>query len=340
MPAYRFMKNDNGNDTLSLSLPAGRYEFKLTRGNWAKVECNKDGTGTGNRSLQVESDTLISLSVSGWQDRFGAPVKKTTASRNVRIIDTAFFMPQLNRYRRVWIYLPPDYKKSTCPVIYMHDGQNLFEDSSSYAGEWGIDEFLDTARMKDCIVVGIDHGGARRTNEYCPYDMERFGKGEGDRYLEFIVRTLKPYIDRTYFPLRDRDHTFIGGSSMGGLISMYALLKYPKIFGGAGIFSPAFWVGPGIFRDIKRKGCKVKARIYFYAGKSESESMVPDMLKAMTGMAAVSKKTKMTTVIRDAGRHNEQTWRREFPLFYEWLMYGNTKGPVMTDILSNVTRPE
>ena len=157
-------------------------------------------------------------------------------------------------------------------------------------------------------------------NEYNPYDNERFGKGEGDLYADFIVQTLKPFIDREYRTLRKRDNTFIAGSSMGGLISMYAVLKYPKVFGGAGIFSPAFWIsGEKIYDDILAKGSKVKAKLYFYGGKLEGESMVPDMLKAFAGMAAVSK-SKMTTVIRDEGKHNEPTWRKEFPLFYEWIM--------------------
>ena len=100
---------------------------------------------------------------------------------------------------------------------------------------------------------------------------------------------------------------------------MYAVLKYPKVFGGAGVFSPAFWVGPKIFDDIIEKGKKVKSRIYFYAGKQEGETMVPLTLKAFEEMSKVSR-SKMTTVIRDEGKHNEPRWRIEFPLFYEWLM--------------------
>ena len=100
---------------------------------------------------------------------------------------------------------------------------------------------------------------------------------------------------------------------------MYAILKYPKTFGGAGVFSPAFWVsGSKIFNEIKVKGEKVKGKIYFYSGKLEGETMVPDMLKAFETMAAVSK-AKMETVIRDDGKHNEPTWRKEFPLFYKWI---------------------
>lgn len=107
---------------------------------------------------------------------------------------------------------------------------------------------------------------------------------------------------------------------MGGLISLYAVLKYPKVFGGAGIFSPAFWIsGVKIFEDIKAKGKKVDAKIYFYGGGKEGQTMVPDMLKAYEEMSKVSKSV-MTNLIRDDGQHNEARWRIEFPLFYKWMM--------------------
>ena len=100
---------------------------------------------------------------------------------------------------------------------------------------------------------------------------------------------------------------------------MYAVLKYPEIFGRAGVFSPAFWVGPKIFDDIKAKGEKVNARIYFYAGGQEGETMVPDTKKASELMSQVSK-SQLITVIKSEGKHNEQRWRMEFPAFYEWIM--------------------
>ena len=133
------------------------------------------------------------------------------------------------------------------------------------------------------------------------------------------MKTLKPFIDKNYRTLKDKENSFIAGSSMGGLISLYAVLKYPKVFGGVGIFSPAFWIsGTKIFDGIKKQGKKVNSRIYFYGGKQEGETMVPDMLKAFESMAKVSK-SKMTTVIRDDGKHNEARWRIEFPLFYDWI---------------------
>jgi predicted alpha/beta superfamily hydrolase len=207
----------------------------------------------------------------------------------------------------------------------MHDGQNVFDDATSFSGEWGVDEAIDTLglKTKECIVVGIDNGGSKRLNEYSPYDFSlqggQKGNGEGDMYIQFLVKTLKPHIDKKYRTLKDKKNTFTAGSSMGGLISMYAALKYPKVFGGAGVFSPAFWVGPKIFDDIKAKGKKVNAKIYFYAGDDEGESMVPMTIRAFNEMHRVSK-SKMSAVIRAGGKHNEPRWRVEFPLFYEWLM--------------------
>lgn len=320
---YKFKKDANGSYYFDLQLIEGSYEYKITRGSWEKTECKKGGAGSSNRVLKVPADPKIDIVIEEWADRFAAKPRVSTASKNVCIIDTAFLIPQLKRVRRVWIYLPDSYcdgSNRRYPVLYMHDGQNLFDDATSYSGEWGVDEFLDSTTLSKCIVVAIDHGGSKRLNEYNPYDSDRFGKGEGSQYVDFLVKNLKPFIDKQYRTLKNKDNTFIAGSSMGGLISMYAVLKYPKVFGGAGVFSPAFWIsGPLIYDDIKQKGARVKSKIYFYGGKLENERMVPDMLKAFDEMALVSS-SKMTTVIRDDGKHTEGTWRKEFPLFYQWLL--------------------
>jgi len=329
---FQFQKNEKGY-FLELSLSTGSYEYKITRGGWDKVECTKEGKDVGNRTLKVDADANVEISVEGWRDLFAtsSQPKKSTANKNVRVLDTAFFIPQLNRIRRVWVYLPPTYNSSSKKyrVLYMHDGQNVFDDATSFSGEWGVDEAIDTLGLKyrECIVIGIDNGGDKRLNEYCPYDFSLNGiaansttnVGEGRKYVDFLVKTLKPFIDKKYRTLKDSKNTFTAGSSMGGLISMYAVLEYPKIFGGAGVFSPAFWVAPKIFDDIKAKGKKVNAKIYFYAGDAEGESMVPMTIRAFNEMHRVSK-SKMAEVIRAGGKHNEPRWRVEFPMFYEWLM--------------------
>ncbi len=320
---YRLQKNDQGNYSFGVKLADGTYEFKITRGSWAKVECKRGGADIQNRFLKLSSDTTIDLMVEEWADNIERKPRVSTAGKNVHIVDTAFLIPQLNRTRRVWIYLPPGYEtsKKRYPVLYMHDGQNVFDDLTSFAGEWSVDETLDSIsnHAGEMIVVAVDHGGDKRANEYCPYDMEKYGKGEGDQYLDFLVRTLKPFIDKNYRTEKNKKSTFIAGSSMGGLISMYAVLKYPKVFGSAGVFSPAFWIGPKIFNDIKVKGARVNSRIYFYCGAEEGETMQPDTEKAFSEMRKISK-SRMICVVRADGKHSEWVWKEEFPLFYLWLM--------------------
>ena len=320
---FRFQKNESGNYSLGIKLADGMYEYKVTRGGWDKVECKKGGAGIQNRFFKLSSDTTIDLMVEEWADNIEKKPRISTAGKNVHIVDTAFFIPQLNRTRRVWIYLPPDYATSNkrYPVLYMHDGQNVFDDLTSFAGEWSVDETLDSigSHSGEMIVVAVDHGGDKRINEYCPYDMEKYGKGEGDKYVDFLAKTLKPFVDKTYRTQKDKKNTFVAGSSMGGLISMYAVLKYPKVFGGAGVFSPAFWIGPRIFDDIKAKGARVNSKIYFYCGAQEGETMQPDTEKAFSEMRKISK-SRMVCVVRADGKHSEWVWKEEFPLFYLWLM--------------------
>jgi len=320
---YHFQKNEQGSYSLGIKLADGAYEFKITRGGWDKVECRKGGVNIQNRFLRLSSDTTIDLVVEEWADNIEGKPKVSTAGKNVHMVDTAFLIPQLNRTRRVWIYLPSDYSatKKHYPVLYMQDGQNVFDDVTSFAGEWSVDETMDSIgnHTREMIVVAVDHGGDKRINEYCPYDMEKYGKGEGNKYIDFLVKTLKPFIDKSYRTEKNKKNTFIAGSSMGGLISMYAILKYPRVFGGAGVFSPAFWIGPEIFNDIAAKGAKVNSKIYFYCGAQEGETMQPDTEKAFSEMRKISKST-MVCVVRADGKHSEQVWKEEFPLFYLWLM--------------------
>jgi predicted alpha/beta superfamily hydrolase len=317
------LKTINGTPGITIELAKGMYDYKFTKGSWSSVETLDKGFPTANRNVVVETDTIIHVEIEQWADHFPKKEKQSTASKNVHIADDSFYIPQLDRYRRVWIYLPESYRtsKQKYPVLYMHDGQNVFDDATSAYGEWGVDEALDTLgpKRKEIIVVGIDNGDNKRLNEYSPYDMEKYGKGEGDQYVDFLVQTLKPYIDKHYRTRRNKTNTFTAGSSMGGLISFYAILKYPKVFGGAGVFSPAFWIAPQLKSIHPKQAKKVKGKIYFYAGGQESETMVTDMLNVFDQMRQLSK-AKIKTVIRAEGKHNEPAWRQEFPLFYHWII--------------------
>ncbi|MFD0941894.1 alpha/beta hydrolase [Pedobacter boryungensis] len=323
-PEYQFSKRNSLTYVLEKQLSINVYEYKITRGSWEKVETNSKGNAIGNRSLNLKKDTIVKISVSNFADQFKKELPKHTSSVNVHIIDTAFLIPQLATKRRVWIYLPPSYASSTkkYPVLYMHDGQNLFDQLTSGYGEWGVDELLDSLSAKgqeEFIVVGIDHGGSERLKEYNPYDSE-YGKGKGKDYVDFLVHNLKPFIDQHYRTEKDAKNTAIAGSSMGGLISMYAIATYPKVFGKAGIFSPAFWIGKTIETDVQNAFKNLNgSKIYLVAGDLESKTMISDMKNVFQLLNPTGKNKNIRVVEKADGKHSEWFWHREFVDFYKFI---------------------
>ena len=323
--AWRLKPTSGGGYLLRKRLQTGVYHFKVTRGSWQTVECNADGTPIVNRNMVIVNDTTILMNIANWQDAFSVAQKTHTASPCVHIISEKFEMPQLGRQRRIWIYLPSDYhlNNKSYPVIYMQDGQNLFDTYTAAYGEWGVDEILDKLPVKNqCIIIGVDHGDEYRLTEYNPYDS-KYGKGRGDDYVDFLVKTLKPYIDSHYRTEQNAEHTTIAGSSMGGLISMYAALRYPAVFGSAGVFSPAFWTAPEMYRFAQNQQLATHSRFYFICGDMESDMMVNDMKKmaAIITAKGVARDNAPVIVVRGAA-HNEKQWNGDFPEFYEWLMKG------------------
>ena len=307
------------------NLAPGKHQFKFTRGSWQKGETTTKGVDIENREVELNQDVSQNIIIEGWKDDFPDKPKPNTATAQVKIVDTAFFIPQTNQTRRIWIYLPKSYttSKKIYPVLYMNDGQNLFNEQTAPFGEWGIDETLDSLQAKgekECIVVGIDNGGDKRMSEYNPYDHDKFGKGEGTQYVAFLVETLKPFIDKNYRTITGPGNTYIAGSSMGGLISMYAIMKYPNVFGGAGIFSPAFWTAPAIYDDaVKAKIPGMAHKFYFYAGGSESGIMVPDMDK-MISIVESKGAYHVQRLMAPLGKHDEAAWRKVFPYFYKFII--------------------
>ena len=321
--AYKFLLTNENSFELILNLPAGQYAYKCTRGNWGKVECLANGKDVSDHSFQISADTTIEINIEAWRDDFAPVSKMHTASKQVHIMDTAFFIPQLNRNRRIWIYLPEGYSKTKrhYPVMYMHDGQNIFDAYTSGFGEWGVDECLDSLIKKGkpaCIVIGIDNG-PKRFIEYNPYEFRQYGKGEGDQYLEFLVQTLKPFIDKQYRTLSSKENTIIAGSSMGGLISYYAMLQYPGVFGKAGIFSPAFWTVPIIKTVTNTLAGKMDGKFFFYMGGLEGGTYITDMEEVQEILGRNSR-AMIYSVIDPESSHNEQAWRKWFAEFYTWIM--------------------
>lgn len=251
--------------------------------------------------------------------------KVSTATAEVTVLNKVFVMPGLNRSRQVRLYLPPLYGTSdkNYPVLYMHDGQNVFDNATAYAGEWGVDESLNelaAAGQLELIVVAIDNGGEQRMTELNPVDHAEFGKAEGKAYIEFIVNTVKPYIDQHYRTLADVEHTGIMGSSMGGLISHYAILQFPQVFGKAGIFSPSYWAVGQQVRWFENQPAAKDALLYFYMGGKEGDSMVPDVERVYQAVLSKGHAAELAQyhLVADV-EHNEAAWRNEFKTAVLWL---------------------
>ena len=177
--AWQLKVQSSGSYRLLKIMPKGNSIFKVTEGSWNMVESKSSGTDVDNRNMVIDHDTTISLNIEAWKDEQPVQQRQHTASRNVHIISENFDIPQLGRQRRVWIYLPTDYTEShrKYPVIYMSDGQNLFDEFTSGYGEWGVDELMNKLPAdKQCIIIGVDHGGEHRLMEYNPYDS-KYGKG-------------------------------------------------------------------------------------------------------------------------------------------------------------------
>jgi predicted alpha/beta superfamily hydrolase len=320
---YQFTKREETWELTLGNVENGIHQFKCTQGSWETVEdsASKDIT---NRIINLHSDTTIYITTYGWKRVGDSKPGKHTASVNVHVISDSFYMPQLKRKRKVWIYLPSNYTTSTqkYPVLYMQDAQNLFDEFTAPFGEWNVDETLDSLQKqtgKFCIVVGIDHGDKKRLVEYNPYFAKEFGAGEGLAYTEFLVKTLKPFIDKNYRTKTTSNNTAVAGSSMGALISTYAMLKYPTVFGSAGIFSPAYWIASSINDFAKKEGYKNRNnRFWFYGGGKEGFTMMADMQKMQK---IISKKAINTVLTKDDNaQHNEAAWRKWFPEFYLWWM--------------------
>ena len=243
----------------------------------------------------------------------------STKSANVSVLEKEFVIENLNDIsHKIWVYLPPDYHQSekNYPVIYMHDAQNLFDNKTSFIGEWEIDETLNELYKKtgkSFIVVGVENGGEKRTEEYTPWKNEKYGGGKGEVYINFIVKTLKPFIDKNYRTKPGREYTSLIGSSLGGLISYYGGLKYPATFSKIGALSTSFWFSDSVHNFTKEKGKLVNTKIYFLVGEKEGEEMVEGTKKTVKLLSEIGfPKENMVTKIVVDGEHNEALWKREF----------------------------
>lgn len=187
--------------------------------------------------------------------------------------------PQLKRQRDILAYLPRSYDAGNrrYPVVYMQDGQNLFDAATSFAGEWRVDETLEAAEPEvEVIVVAIPNAGEQRCDEYSPWEDPESGGGSGDAYLDFVVHTVKPRVDAAFRTLPGREHTGIAGSSMGGLISLYALFHHRDTFGFAGAMSPSLWFAERAIFPLVQSAPVPPGRLYLDVGTGEGAEALAD----------------------------------------------------------------
>ncbi len=330
-PGYELSLDTESKFSIVIPEGTGTVLYKFTRGSWASVEGGPNREEIANRSFSFTGQPqTISITIVSWKD-----ASPSTAAANVQILNTQFNMPQLLRNRRIWLYLPPDYNTATkrYPVLYMQDGQNLFDNSTSFSGEWQVDETLNTLHAGGdygAIVVGIDNGGGERLNEYSPWNNPGYGGGQGDAYADFMALTLKPYIDANFRTLEGPQNNCLFGSSMGGLIALYGAIKYPQVFGKVGSFSPAYWFSLNNLNNyISNNSASIAGlRIQHTAGQNESANLVAQITQVRNTLLGKGLQTTNDQVTIDpAGTHSESFWRVRFGEAYQWL-FPNTTLPV------------
>jgi predicted alpha/beta superfamily hydrolase len=244
----------------------------------------------------------------------------------------------LGNRRDLLAWLPPSYRRGRrrYPVLYFHDGQNLFDPLTSFAGDWRLDETMRALAREgiEAIVVGISNTGRERNAEYNPFPDATIGPGRGDAYLRFVAETVKPLVDDSFRTRAEPEHTGIVGSSLGGLISLYAFFARPELFGMAGAFSPSLWIGgEGIFPFIDRAPRR-RGRIYIDVGTRESGGTNPTVVAAASRRHCrrvlrmrylLERKLErpgeaLLHVQDEGGTHNEADWARRLPGALRFLL--------------------
>jgi predicted alpha/beta superfamily hydrolase len=234
--------------------------------------------------------------------------------------------PQLGNSRDLLVYLPSSYDdgQQRYPVLYMHDGQNLFDPATSFAGEWEVDQTLEAASGEglEVIIVAVPNMGPERSNEYSPFLDPKNGGGKGELYLRFLVETVKPIIDADFRTLADRANTGIAGSSMGGLISLYAFFRYRHVFGFAGVMSASLWFADRAVLQWVERQPFAGGRIYIDVGMREGQKTLEDVMRLRDVLEAKGYRNldDLLCVVDTAGDHSERAWARRLKRKLHFLL--------------------
>ncbi|MFA5647728.1 MAG: alpha/beta hydrolase-fold protein [Bacteroidales bacterium] len=324
LPDFEFTEDKFGSLSLTIETVPDTFEYKICRGDWTSVEVDSAGRDIINRMYVDSIGTMVMLNVHNWRDRMNPKQLVSTASKNVFFTPTSIEIPQLDRRRTVRVYFPPNYSsRQGFPVVYLLDGQNVFDKSTAFADEWKVDEVMDSLfqqRGLSCIVIAVYHGEEQRINEYTPWENDKKEGGDGEKFAKFIVKDLKPYIDKYYRVIPDRENTTIIGSSMGGLMALYLALEYPKIFGKVAVFSPTLSWSPDIFTKIEKFKKRNFQKIYMYAGMKEDSTMVRNIRQADQLLKDVGfSENELILNLEPYGRNSEIYWGHEYTKAISWF---------------------
>ncbi|MFA6401871.1 MAG: alpha/beta hydrolase-fold protein [Salinivirgaceae bacterium] len=297
-------------------------EYKYTRGSWELEGADNDGLSLPNFSAKIHENCIITDTVANWT----SPGKKIIKGQ---ITGTVTYHHQMVGFdlepRDVIVWLPPGYENSgnkKYPVLYMQDGQNIFDPATSAFGvDWQIDETCDSLihhqLIEPLIIVGI-YSTPQRMHEYIPNDTAQ-------RYMKLVIQTIKPIIDSTYRTLTNREHTFVGGSSAGGIISFMLCWEYPEVFSKAICMSPAFKIERiDYVKTVETYNAK-KKDLYFYidnGGRDLETYLQPgidEMLNALN-TKGFKKDTEYYWQSFPEATHNEAAWAKRFPTAIQWIM--------------------
>lgn len=332
--AHELTRQDDGRYAITLDFDIGTsIAYKFARGSWDYVEKGPNGEELDNRTLTIERSSTQELAVARWAD--GSP-PPSTITGDVETITVPGFLAG----RRVWVYLPPAYDTDTearYPVLYMFDGQNVFDTATSFAGEWEVDETLEkgiaAGELAPIIVVAVDNGGAQRIAEYTPWPDDTHGGGQAGAHLQAFVDTLVPYVDQTYRTVAEPGSRAIAGSSLGGLMALYAAYEHDGVFGRAAALSPSLWWDDEHMRmHAEAAAQKPDATIYMDMGTLEEDSTVDeddngiddniDQLRAMQAVLVgqgFTLDTDLKVVEAEGHRHRESYWAMRFPAALAFL---------------------
>lgn len=296
-------------------------EFKFTLGTWEREAANAEGYPLSNFVLSLEKDTTIELTITHWTNRM-------TKAVNGQITGTVKYHRDVKGEnvlsRDLVVWLPPNYAEedNSYPVVYMQDGQNIFDPvTSSYGTDWAIDETCDSlinaGKIPGVIVVGI-YNTQDRNEEYHP------GK-KGDSYMRYVLETIKPLIDSNYRTKSDKEHTIVGGSSSGGTFAFMIAWQYPNVFSKAICLSPAFKINKIdlVIMVNEYNGKKKSLQFYIDNGgialEDKLQSGIDEMLEALQQKGFKEAEDFLWVKDKEA-QHNEAAWAKRFPIAIEWIM--------------------